>query len=182
MPSATSARPGYEQQQPLARRRPTLTADLVFDGVYGGLVGASTIALFFLIVDLVQGRPLWSPTVMGAALLEGIAPASVETIRLDMVAFYSIIHFATLFAFSAALGFVCRRSAMVARHSLVIVALVFVVLTGVVLVADALFMNGAVAVLGYGPVLIANALTGVSMAVFIKWAHRPRRYGGEVTT
>lgn len=182
MPNATSAPPGYETQQPLARQRPTLTADLVFDGMYGGLVGASTIALFFLIVDAMHGRPLYSPTVMGASLLGGVAPASVETIRLDMVTYYSMVHFATLFVLSAALGLITRRSALIGRHPLVIVALVFSVLTAIILTVDALFMNGAVAVLGYGPVLIANALTGVSMAVFIQWAHRPRRYGGEVTT
>jgi hypothetical protein len=182
MPSATSAPPGSETRQPAARRRPTLAADLVFDGIYGGLIGASTIALFFLIVDVMNGRALSSPSVMGAALFEGVIVPSIEPPRLDLVAYYSVVHLATFFVLSATLGFASRRSALIGKHSLVIVALVFSVLTATILIADALFMHGAVAALGYGPVLMANATTGVSMAVFIKWAHRPRRYGGEVTT
>ena len=51
------------------------------EGIRAGLVGASIIALWFLIVDTIAGRPLYTPTVLGAALFHGgaglAAPAGI---------------------------------------------------------------------------------------------------------
>ena len=41
------------------------------DGVIAGVIGATVIAVWFFIVDLVQGRPLYTPTVLGTALFGG---------------------------------------------------------------------------------------------------------------
>jgi hypothetical protein len=61
-------------------------------------------------------------------------------------------------------------------------AFVFSLLTGCILLADALIMPGVVAVLGLGSVLLGNAVTAVAMAAFIRWSHRAGRYRGAVTT
>ncbi len=41
------------------------------DGTIAGVLGAGTIALWFLIVDSIQGRPFYTPTVLGTALFGG---------------------------------------------------------------------------------------------------------------
>jgi hypothetical protein len=41
------------------------------EGIRAGLVGAATIALWFFVLDLARGRPLYTPTVLGTALLAG---------------------------------------------------------------------------------------------------------------
>lgn len=179
MAHATSAPPSRRAQAPLARRRPTLTADLVFDAFYGGGIGGSAIALIFLLIDLLEGRPLHTPSMIGAVLFDGVAASSVETVRLDMVAYFSIVHFLTFALLSVGLSYVCRISRLVEGHTLVMAALVFSTLTAVILAADWLFMPGVVGTLGYGPVLLANALTGLALAAFMKWSHRPGRYGGD---
>jgi hypothetical protein len=166
-------------RQPLARRRPTLTADVVYDAFFGGGIGGSTIALFFLVVDVLEGHPLLTPTMMGAVLFNGVAASSVETVRLDMVSYFSIVHFATFFVLAGALSYLSRVSRAIEGHLLVMAALVFSVLTAFILAADWLFMPGVVATLGYGPVIVGNALTGLAMAAFMKWSHRPGRYGGD---
>jgi hypothetical protein len=170
--------PAGGSRQALARRRPSLTADLVYDAFFGGGISGSVIALFFLAIDIIEGRPLYTPSMMGAALFGGVAPASVETVRLDMVAYFSILHFATFALLSVALSYLCRVSRLVEGHVLVMTALVFAVLTVVILAADWLMMPGVVGTLGYGRVLIANALTGLALAAFMKWSHKPGRYGG----
>jgi hypothetical protein len=58
-------------------------------------------------------------------------------------------------------------------------AMVFAVLSAAILIADWLFMPGVVGTLGYGQVILANALTGLALATFMKWSHRPGRYGGD---
>jgi hypothetical protein len=47
----------------------------VATGLVAGLLGASVVALFFLVVDLLAGRPLWTPTVLAAALFRGEPPS-----------------------------------------------------------------------------------------------------------
>jgi hypothetical protein len=155
-----------------------MTADLVYDAFFGGGVAGSVIALFFLGIDLFEGRALYTPAVMGAALFSQVAASSVETARLDMVALFSVLHFATFALLAVALSYLCRRSRLVEGHVLVMTTLVFAVLTAVILVADRLVMPGVVETLGYGRVFLANALTGLALAAFMKWSHQPGRYGG----
>jgi hypothetical protein len=152
---------------------------LVYDAFFGGGIGGSTIGLFFLLMDVLEGRPLYTPAMMGAVLFDRVAAASVETVRLDMVAYFSMLHFATFALLSLGLSYVCRVSRLVEGHVAVMTALVFSVLTAVILAADWLFMPGVVETLGYGQVLFANALTGLALAAFMKWSHRPGRYGGD---
>src|ERR671931_209519 len=52
------------------------TSSLYEEGIVAGLLGAATIAVWFLILDAIQGRPLYTPTVLGTALFrsgEGLA-------------------------------------------------------------------------------------------------------------
>ena len=77
----TAHHPTDGEPQPLARQRPSLSADLAYDAFFGGGIGGSAIALFFLLMDIVEGRPLYTPTMMGAALFDRVAPASVESVR-----------------------------------------------------------------------------------------------------
>lgn len=177
--ASSEERENARARQPLARRRPTLRADLVYDAFFGGGIGGSTIGLFFLVLDILDGRALYTPAMLGAVLFDGVAAASVETVRLDMVSFFSMVHFATFFVLAGALSYVSRVSRAVEGHVLMMAAMVFFVLTAAIFVADWLFMPGVVETLGYGRVLAANALTGVAMAAFMKWSHRPGRYGGD---
>lgn len=177
--ASSEERENERVRQPLARRRPTLTADLVYDAFFGGGIGGSTIGLFFLVLDILDGRALYTPTMLGAVLFDGVAATSVETVRLDMVSFFSMVHFATFFFLAGALSYVSRVSRAVEGHVLMMAAMVFFVLTAAIFVADWMFMPGVVETLGYGRVLLANALTGLAMAAFMKWSHRPGRYGGD---
>src|SRR5438067_2400125 len=42
------------------------------EGIRAGLVGAATIAVWFLLLDTIAGRPLYTPNVLGTALLRGV--------------------------------------------------------------------------------------------------------------
>jgi len=181
MPHATSVTRSERDQrarQAVARRRPTLRADLVYDAFFGGGIAGSAIAVFFMIADFLEGRMLRTPALMGSALFDRVGQTATESAGLDMVAYFSILHFATFALLSVALSYLCRRSRLVEGHLLVMAALVFAVLTAVILAADWLVMPGVVSSLGYGRVLLANAITGFALAFFMKWSHVPGRYGG----
>ena len=55
------------------------------EGITAGLIGAGTIALWFLILDTIRGRPFYTPMVLGTALLRGHAAlAHPETLPVDL--------------------------------------------------------------------------------------------------
>ena len=52
------------------------------EGIVAGILGAATIALWFLILDIFSGRPFYTPSLLGSALFHrGIALDRPETLR-----------------------------------------------------------------------------------------------------
>lgn len=153
-------------------RRSSPASELVFDTFFGGVLGASAIALFFLVVDVVQGRPLFTPSLIGTVLFTGASPAGVTGVRLDMVAYFTLVHFAVFGALGAGISGLCRRWALAEAHPLVVAATVFVILTSALALGDLLLMRGVVSAIGLGIVLAANAVAGLAMGAFIRWSHR----------
>ena len=69
------------------------------EGVLVGLVGAATVALWFLIYDAAAGVPFRTPGVLGAALFQGLRdPAELE-ITTGAVLGYTVVHVAAFVAF-----------------------------------------------------------------------------------
>jgi hypothetical protein len=68
----------------------------VVHGVISGVAGAFVVAVFFLVLDASQGRPLWTPHALGSALFLGEAPA--DGIRALLVLGYTITHGAAFVA------------------------------------------------------------------------------------
>ena len=65
-------------------------------GIVAGLIGATTIALWFFLIDLINGRPFYTPNVLGIALFHRgaeLETASMyQSISFDTVLFYTWIH------------------------------------------------------------------------------------------
>ena len=68
------------------------THSIVREGVIAGFLGATAVAVWFFIVDLIGGRPLFTPNVLGRGLLTvfGRSPES----ELVNVISYTIFHYA----------------------------------------------------------------------------------------
>jgi hypothetical protein len=65
------------------------------EGTVAGLIGAATIALWFLVVDTLRGHPLHTPSLLGTALFRGRdALASPETLAISplMVVLFTLVH------------------------------------------------------------------------------------------
>src|SRR2546428_8729585 len=63
------------------------------EGLVAGLVGAATIAVWFLILDSLSGRPLYTPTVLGTALFRrgGTTPLSEILPNLQMGLLFTLV-------------------------------------------------------------------------------------------
>ncbi len=62
------------------------------EGVVTGLIGAATLALWFLAVDAVHGRPLFTPAALGSVLLAGAGAPAAVSISPGPVLAYTLLH------------------------------------------------------------------------------------------
>ena len=69
------------------------------DGALVGLVGAATVALWFLVYDAATGTPFQTPALLGAALFHGLRDAGDLVIRPRLVAAYTALHVGVFIAF-----------------------------------------------------------------------------------
>lgn len=162
--------PETAPSQPQPEPRASAKVDLVFDTFFGGGIGGSVIALFFLVVDAVAGRALFTPSVMGTALFTGEAVSAATPVSRDLVVLYSIVHFLVFGGVAMTMSWLTRSVPVLRERPLVVAGVVFAVLTAALLAADLLVLNGAIAAIGIAPVLAANAVTGLAMAVFFRWS------------
>ena len=72
--------------------------DVVREGIVAGLLGGSVVAVWFLLYDAIRLRPLYTPALLGAAVLQGLRDPEHLIPRLDVVLGYTVFHFA-VFAF-----------------------------------------------------------------------------------
>lgn len=148
-------------------------ADLIYDSFYSGAIGGSIVALFFLLVDAAGGRPLYTPSLMGSVLFGGVDAAQVTGVRLDMVAYYTIVHFAVFGLVGTLIAVLVHEVEIHARHPAEVLVLLFLVLEGGFVAGTTLAMPGVMAQLGAFRVITANLLAAGGIAIFLIRSHRP---------
>jgi len=149
------------------------TTQLYQEGMIAGALGALTIALWFLLVDTVAGRPLWTPTVLGTALFRGgagLGTPETLTVSLEMVLMFTWVH---VLVFVVLGGIAARLLAYAERHpsSGFGVLLLFVVFQFGFIVAATIFVAPVLRVLSSWSVLVANLLAAAAMAAYFRWRH-----------
>jgi hypothetical protein len=101
--------------------------DLLREGVITGALGASAVAGWFLLTDLVQGRPLSTPSVLGQVILFGITNPTVAPAQPGPVVAYTLLHIGVFVLFGIGvtqLMHLAMRTPL-ARFALMLVAVVF---------------------------------------------------------
>jgi hypothetical protein len=144
------------------------------EGLIAGVLGAAVIAVWFLIIDTVAGRPLHTPTILGTAIFRGGAGlASPETVpvSLEMVVLYTWVH-ALVFC---VIGGVAARLLAVAERQPNAgfgILLVFVVFEFGFLVVTLLFAEPVLHALTWPAILGGNLLAALAMGAFF-WRRHP---------
>jgi hypothetical protein len=82
---------------------------LIREGLIAGAIGATGVALWFLILDTVTGQPLLTPSALGAVLAGDISTGSSD-VHLPWVIGYTAFHFAAFLAGGFILAFVAHRA------------------------------------------------------------------------
>lgn len=147
------------------------SAPIFREGVVGGLIGASVVALWFLVFDFARGRPLLTPALLGAAVFLGVNSPLGLQISPGLVLGYTILHGLAFVAFGLIAASVIAASE---REPALLVAVV------ILFAAFETFFLGVISVLGrsvldtlgWWGILAANFLAAVAMLWFFLLRHR----------
>ena len=142
------------------------------EGLIAGLIGAATVALWFLIIDMIQGRPLYTPTVLGAALFHrGAVPWLDTGPNLEMVLMFTWVHG---LAFIVVGGVIARLLAVAERqpNAGFGILMLFVLLEFGFIAAAMLFAEPVLRALAWPAILVANLLAATAMGSYF-WLRHP---------
>ena len=153
---------------------PVDTTRVYQEGIVAGIVGALTVALWFLVLDVAHGRPFYTPTVLGTALFgRGVWPATLEALppSFEMVAMFTWVH---LLAFAVVGVVVARLIAMAERNPSLGFGfvLLFVILEACFTVAMMIMAAPVLRALTWPAILVANLLAAGAMAGYF-WLRHP---------
>lgn len=152
----------------------------VGEGIFAGLLGALTIAVYFLLLDVAVGRPLSTPNALGAALFIGEIPPPDEPVRFMLVAVYTLLHGATFLV----VGLAAAREVFTGTRipggtpwlrSLVLAGILFALFEVGSIVFGAFVEPTVRQVIGLWSVSAANLLAALAMATLLRM--RGDRYG-----
>jgi hypothetical protein len=145
--------------------------DVVREGIVAGFFGGAVVAVWFLLYDAVRLRPLHTPALLGAAILQGLRDPQLLIPRLDVVVGYSVFHFAVFAFFGIAVAAFLLAAEREPRIllGLFILFLCFQVFFFGFLQALDVHLAGA---LPWWNVAIGNLLASVAMVTYFFLSHR----------
>jgi hypothetical protein len=82
----------------------------VREGIIAGMLGALSIAIWFLILDVTAGRPFYTPNLLGASLATLFGPDVTGDSMLMHVLVYTIFHFPVFIGVGILAAYLVHRS------------------------------------------------------------------------
>lgn len=141
------------------------------EGFIAGVLGATSVALWFFIVDSVSGRPFHTPALLGTALLGVLGPAGSEGM-LTHVAIYTLFHYAAFCVVGVVLMLIVHRAktepAVLAGLLILFVAFE----TGFYGLTALLSQDELLGSLAWYQIAAGNLLAAASMGIYV-WRRHP---------
>jgi hypothetical protein len=150
----------------------TTAADVAVDGLFSGVLGGVTVAIFFLIVDSLKGQPLFTPSLLGSALFLGEGAEAVHQVNIPMVFAYTGVHMMAFVGVGMAAAYMVAQFEKNPPFGLLLLLLFICFEAGFIAFAAAL-APGVIGALGSGLVVAANLLSAAVMAGYLLWWSHP---------
>ncbi|HUO05225.1 MAG TPA: hypothetical protein VMU16_08515 [Candidatus Binataceae bacterium] len=140
---------------------------IIIDGAVAGIIGAVTVAAWFLIFDIIRGHALETPALLAAAILHGahggIGANGVTTLALE----YSVLHFTAFVAVGIA-GGILLEAAEAEHHLVFSLAIFFAGFEAFFFAVAALLGPDVMTALTWWGIIVGNLLaTGAMLAYFL---------------
>lgn len=147
--------------------------DFILDGLFTGAIGALLVAVWFLALDLAQGRPFYTPALLGTVLLHGADVAANGPVIAPLeVTAYTAFHWVMF----TAVGFVFAHLMNLFEKFPIMFFVLLVLFLSLQLGFFALNLILGAKLLGQLPawtVVVANLLAAGGMAYY-QWRRHPR--------
>jgi hypothetical protein len=140
------------------------------EGFVAGVIGAAGVALWFLIVDTVDGHPFYTPALLGSAVFWGLRDPSAVQITYPTIVGYTMIH---VVAFWLVGTVAALLAALVDRvpATLFLVVVFFVIFEVGFYIVVVLAFRPLLGALAFVNVAAGNALAAAGMGYYLWRAH-----------
>lgn len=141
------------------------------DGLYAGLIGAIVVAAWFLVLDLLAGHPLRTPSMLGSWIIRGPGAVNDGAVDPAMVAAYTAVHFIVFVLVGSIASYLF---ALGDRQPAAVVGLVFLFafFEAGFFVFSAVMGGQLIGKLGAWAVGVGNLLAAAGMALYL-WLRHP---------
>lgn len=145
---------------------------LLYDGVIAGFIGAMVIAVWFLLLDSLSGRPFYTPATLGRALIGVFGPIPPTDGPATFVIVYTAFHFAAFMVVGLAASlvvFLARR-----EPSVLLAFIILFVATevGIYALVGALDAGSTLGRGAWARILGGNLLAAAAMGIYFWRTHR----------
>jgi hypothetical protein len=134
-------------------------------GVVAGVLGATIVAVVFLVIDVARGQVLFTPAALGSALFAGARGIADVQITATTVLGYTLVHYLAFGVVGVAVA-AMLDAAQRLPHVLVGVMLLFVSSAALFIGLTAIVAVWVVDALGFWTILVANLLAAAGMAAW----------------
>jgi hypothetical protein len=146
---------------------PSEISDIYFQGIIAGAIGGATIAVWFFIIDVFNGRPFYTPSVLGTALFGRGTGLDQQTLRIsfEMVFSYTWVH-GLVFCI---IGGIASKLLALAEHNVNLgfgILLLFVVFEFAFVGVGFIFAESFLRALAWPAVLVGNLLAALAMTAY----------------
>ena len=142
------------------------------EGVITGFIGATAIAVWFLIVDTIAGHPFYTPIFLGKGVVSVLGKNMMGDTAFTQVLGYTVFHYAAFFVVGIVLTVIVHQAE---RTPGILAGLLvaFVMMTlGFYMIAAA-FSQSALGQMSWAQIFIANLLAS-SLMLWYLWRSHPK--------
>lgn len=143
---------------------------IINEGVQAGVLGAAVVAVWFFVVDLVMGRPLYTPATLGEALRSIFGPVPVDA-NVQLIVLYTIAHFAVFIVVGILAAWIFNAAEGEPGHLAGLFLLFVVFEAGFYLFLFLLSQNGRFVDIAWYQIGAANLLSALVMGRYLFRAH-----------
>lgn len=145
---------------------------LLREGFIAGCIGAATVSIWFLVVDTINGQPLFTPAMLGSAVFWGAHDPAAVVIEPARIFGYTMIH-VSAFVVVGCIGAALAAEVEYAPSTLFLVIVVFCFFEVGFYILVALIAKPLLGYLAWWSVAIGNGLAALGMGYYL-WREHPR--------
>lgn len=142
------------------------------EGFIAGCVGAAAVAAWFLIVDTINGRPFFTPAMLGSAVFWGVRDPSMVVIEYSRIIGYTMFH-VSAFIIVGTVAAVLAAEVEVAPPTLYLVVVFFAIFEFGFYVTVAVLAQPLLGSLAWWNVAMGNAIAASGMGYYL-WHEHPK--------